>query len=57
VQAGADPVDSVLNIGRDIVPVNIVQAAADANFLGVIAISIFFGVVLSSMGKTSTFLV
>eukprot|EP00897_Mesotaenium_endlicherianum_P006891 jgi/Mesen1/622/ME000108S10779 len=48
---GGSAVQSVLSIGRQLVPPNIVMAAAQAQYLGVIAFCIFFGSVLASLGE------
>jgi len=43
-------VDSLLNIGRSIIPINIVSAAATPNFLGVITFAIIFAAALVRFG-------
>lgn len=44
-------VDSLLNIGRNIIPTNIVAAAAASNFLGVITFAIIFAAALVRFGE------
>jgi Na+/H+-dicarboxylate symporter len=46
-------VDSLLNIGRNLIPTNIVAAAAVPNFLGVIMFAIVFAAALNSIGAFS----
>lgn len=41
------PVDTFLKLLRDLVPDNIVTAATELNMLGIIFVSVFFGVALS----------
>ncbi|BBM98413.1 hypothetical protein MPTK1_1g13310 [Marchantia polymorpha subsp. ruderalis] len=43
--------ESLLNIGRDVIPTNIVSAAAEANFLGIIMFSVVFASALSTLGE------
>ncbi|MCO5546782.1 hypothetical protein L7F22_000218 [Adiantum nelumboides] len=43
-------VGSLLNIGRNAIPTNIVSAAASSNFLGVIAFSVIFAFTLITLG-------
>lgn len=48
--ADKSAVDSLLNIGRNLIPTNIVAAAAVPNFLGVIMFAIVFAAALNSIG-------
>lgn len=50
-RADKSAVDSLLNIGRDIIPTNIVAAAAAPNFLGVITFAIVFAAGLITFGQ------
>jgi len=43
-------VSSLLNIGRDLIPTNIVAAAAQSNYMGVITFAIVFACALNSYG-------
>ena len=43
-------VESLLDIGRQLVPKNIVMAAATAQYLGVIAFAIVFAIILTALG-------
>ncbi|KAG0602013.1 hypothetical protein M758_11G154600 [Ceratodon purpureus] len=49
--ADKSAVDSLLNIGRSIIPTNIVAAAAAPNFLGVITFAIVFAAALLRFGE------
>jgi Na+/H+-dicarboxylate symporter len=42
LHADKSPVSSLLNIGRDLIPTNIVAAAALPNYMGVITFAIVF---------------
>ena len=42
--------EALLNVARQVVPDNIVGAAADMNVLGIITFSLMFGLALSSLG-------
>lgn len=44
-------VESLLNIGRNAIPTNIVSAASSSNFLGVITFSIVFAFTLNTLGE------
>lgn len=49
--ADTSTVESVLNIGRNAIPTNIVSAAASSNFLGIITFSIVFAFTLNTLGE------
>lgn len=49
--ADKSAVDSLLNIGRNVIPTNIVAAAAAPNFLGVITFAIVFAAALLRFGE------
>ncbi|KAI5074513.1 hypothetical protein GOP47_0010474 [Adiantum capillus-veneris] len=44
-------VESLLNIGRNMIPTNIVSAASTSNFLGVITFAIIFAFSLNTLGE------
>jgi solute carrier family 1 (high affinity glutamate transporter) protein 2 len=44
-------VSSLLNIGRDLIPTNIVAAAAQSNYMGVITFAIVFACALNTYGE------
>lgn len=46
-----DTVDSLLDIGRQLIPTNIVAAAAAPNYLGVMLFAIVFAFFLTSLGQ------
>ncbi|KAL3147813.1 hypothetical protein ABBQ32_002541 [Trebouxia sp. C0010 RCD-2024] len=46
------PTDTLLKLLRDLVPDNIVVAALEMNMLGIIFVSVFFGVALSLLRRT-----
>lgn len=48
---GGGALEPLLLIGRQLVPTNIVMAAAQAQYLGVIAFAVFFGATLASLGE------
>ncbi|CAM6128540.1 unnamed protein product [Calypogeia fissa] len=50
-QADKSVVESLLNIGRDFFPTNIIAAAAVPNYLGVIMFSVIFAAAVSTMGE------
>ena len=47
---GGGTAEALLNVARQVVPENIVGAAADMNVLGIITFSLMFGLALSSLG-------
>ena len=50
MHAEKSAVSSLLNIGRDLIPTNIVAAAALPNYMGVITFAIVFACALSTYG-------
>ncbi|KAK9837108.1 hypothetical protein WJX81_003155 [Elliptochloris bilobata] len=51
--ATQDTLESLLNVGRDMLPKNIIKASAESSYLGIMVFMIAFGVVLSGMGPTA----
>ncbi|KAG0584743.1 hypothetical protein KC19_3G231300 [Ceratodon purpureus] len=51
LHADKSAVSSLLNIGRDLIPTNIVAAAALPNYMGVITFAIVFACVLNTYGE------
>ncbi|KAH7300017.1 hypothetical protein KP509_24G041200 [Ceratopteris richardii] len=49
--ADRSTVESLLNIGRNAIPTNIVSAAASSNFLGIITFSVVFAFTLLTLGE------
>ncbi|KAJ7207655.1 hypothetical protein O6H91_Y483000 [Diphasiastrum complanatum] len=50
-------IDSLLDIGRSVVPVNLVAAAAQPNYLGVVSFSIVFAFAIISLGEQAESLI
>ncbi|KAG6557518.1 hypothetical protein Mapa_000792 [Marchantia paleacea] len=49
--AAKTTVDSLLDLGRDLIPKNIVEAAAEPNYLGVMVFAVTFAVFLVKVGE------
>lgn len=52
LHAEKSAVSSLLNIGRDLIPTNIVAAAALPNYMGVITFAIVFACALNTYGMS-----
>lgn len=51
LQEEKSAVSSLLNIGRDLIPTNIVAAAAQSNYMGVITFAVVFACALNTYGE------